>query len=952
MTRSLVIVESPAKAKTIAKYLGNDYIVESSIGHVRDLARPSELSKEEREKSDYIKTYAVDVEDDFKPLYVVSPDRKQHIAHLKRELKDVDQLLLATDEDREGESIAWHLLEVLKPKVPVKRMVFHEITKKAIVEALDHVRDVDEHLVDAQEARRVLDRLYGFAMSDMTRRKGRGKSAGRVQSVATRIVVERERERQAFRSASYWDLSGLFGEPDVTAQLTKVNGKSVAEGRDFGQDGKLATKRDVVVLDQSAANALAAALKGQGFAVSKVERKPYTRRPAAPFTTSTLQQEAGRKLRWGAQQTMRTAQRSTKTACHLHAYRQHLVVGHTIAAARKQIAQLYTAADLPPQPRLYKNNVKNAQEVHEAIRPAGDEFKTPKELSRELNDSELKLYELIWQRTVASQMADLRGESLVVTIEGTSTAKDDVTFVARGNSITFPGFLKVYVEGSDDPEAELESKETHLPDGLVEGKKLTGRTFDAIGHETKPPARFTEASLVKELERLGVGRPSTYASIMTVIEDRGYVWKQRGSGSLIPSFKAFQVVRLLEEHFPHLVDYQFTARMEDDLDSIANGQEKRTRYLERFFRGGGEVAGLEKLVEEKLANIDLDEIKRLETFPVGKDDQGREIVLRIGQYGPYLQVVGADGEPTGDTASVPDDLPPDELTVAKASELLAAPSGDRSLGTDPETGLQVVLKNGRFGAYVQLGEPQGKKDKPKTASLFKSMSPETVTLAQALQILALPREVGVAEDGETVFAANGRYGPYLTKGKENRSLETEAQIFSITLPEALHVLAQPKKGRQQRGADAPPLRELGNDPVSGGKVVLKQGRFGPYVTDGETNASLRTGDDAGTITPERAYELLVLRREREASNPGGKKKAAKKKAAPKKAAGKSKASKAASDGEKPKKAAAKKPAKKAAAKKSAAKKPAKSAAAKAGSDSDGAAAKKVAKKSVEVSPDV
>ncbi|MCB9612785.1 MAG: type I DNA topoisomerase [Sandaracinus sp.] len=958
VTRSLVIVESPAKAKTIAKYLGNDYIVESSIGHVRDLARPSELSKEEREKSDYIKTYAVDVEDDFKPLYVVSPDRKQHIAHLKRELKDVDQLLLATDEDREGESIAWHLLEVLKPKVPVKRMVFHEITKKAIVEALDHVRDVDEHLVDAQEARRVLDRLYGFAMSDMTRRKGRGKSAGRVQSVATRIVVERERERQAFRSASYWDLSGLFGEPDVTAQLTKVNGKSVAEGRDFGQDGKLATKRDVVVLDQGAANALAAALKGQGFAVSKVERKPYTRRPAAPFTTSTLQQEAGRKLRWGAQQTMRTAQRLYENGFITYMRTDSTSLSDTaIAAARKQIAQLYTAADLPPQPRLYKNNVKNAQEAHEAIRPAGDEFKTPKELSRELNDSELKLYELIWQRTVASQMADLRGESLVVTIEGTSTAKDDVTFVARGNSITFPGFLKVYVEGSDDPEAELESKETHLPDGLVEGKKLSGRKFDAIGHETKPPARFTEASLVKELERLGVGRPSTYASIMTVIEDRGYVWKQRGSGSLIPSFKAFQVVRLLEEHFPHLVDYQFTARMEDDLDSIANGQEKRTRYLERFFRGGGEVAGLEKLVEEKLANIDLDEIKRLETFPVGTDDQGRAIVLRIGQYGPYLQVLGPDGEPTGDTASVPDDLPPDELTVAKASELLAAPSGDRTLGTDPETELPVVLKNGRFGAYVQLGEPQGKKDKPKTASLFKSMSPETVTLAQALQILALPREVGVAEDGETVFAANGRYGPYLTKGKENRSLETEAQIFSITLPEALHVLAQPKKGRQQRGADAPPLRELGNDPVSGGKVVLKQGRFGPYVTDGETNASLRTGDDAGTITPERAYELLVLRREREATNP--KKAAKKKKAAPKKAAAakKSASTKAASDGEKPKKAAAKKsaakkPAKKAAAKKSAAKKPAKSAAAKAGSDSDGAAAKKVAKKSVEVSPDV
>ena len=970
MTRSLVIVESPAKAKTIAKYLGNDFVVESSIGHVRDLARPSELSKEEREKSEYIKTYAVDVEDDFKPLYVVSPDRKQHIAHLKRQLKESDQLLLATDEDREGESIAWHLLEVLQPKVPVKRMVFHEITKKAIVEALDHVRDVDEHLVDAQEARRVLDRLYGFAMSDMTRRKGRGKSAGRVQSVATRIVVERERERIAFRSAKYWDLTGLFTEPDVLAQLAEVNGKRVAEGRDFGQDGQLQGKRDVIVLDELAANALATALRGQGFTVSKVERKPYTRRPAPPFTTSTLQQEAGRKLRWGAQQTMRTAQRLYENGYITYMRTDSTSLSDTaIAAARKQILELYTPADLPPQPRLYKNNVKNAQEAHEAIRPAGDEFKTPQDLSRELNDAELKLYELIWKRTVASQMADLRGESLVVRIEGKSAAlpaaqgqlpagAHDVAFVARGNSITFPGFLKAYVEGSDDPEAELESKETQLPDGLVEGKKLGGKKFDAIGHETKPPARFTEASLVKELERLGVGRPSTYASIMSVIEDRGYVWKQRGSGALIPSFKAFQVVRLLEEHFPHLVDYQFTARMEDDLDSIANGQEKRSNYLERFFKGGGEIAGLEKLVAEKLANIDLEEIKRLETFPIGKDDQGREIVLRIGQYGPYLQILGPNGEPTGDTASVPEDLPPDELTVDKASQLLAAPSGDRVLGNDPESGLPVILKNGRFGAYVQLGEAQNKKERPKTASLFKSMTPETVTLSQALQLLTLPREVGVAPDGEVVTAANGKFGPYLTKGKESRSLESEPQLFSISLEDALVVLAQPKKGRQQRGAEAPPLRELGNDPVSGGKVVLKQGRFGPYVTDGETNASLRTGDDAATITPERAYELLVLRREREASNP---KKGAKKKA-PKKAS-KAAAKKAtASDGDaKPKKAAAKKsaakkPAKKAAAAKKGAAKGKKGAAAaseaEAGDVKEEGAKKPVVRKAAEVAPEV
>ncbi|MBX3247378.1 MAG: type I DNA topoisomerase [Myxococcales bacterium] len=914
MSRSLVIVESPAKAKTIAKYLGDGYVVESSIGHIRDLARPSELDKELRASNEYVKNYAVDVLDDFKPLYVVSADRKSHIAHLKRQLKDSDQLLLATDEDREGESIAWHLLEVLKPKVPVKRMVFHEITKKAIVEALQQVRDVDDHLVDAQEARRILDRLYGFAMSDMTRRKGRGRSAGRVQSVATRIVVERERERIAFRKASYWDLAGVFGEPDVTASLVEVDGKRVAEGRDFGQDGKLQGKRDVIVLDQTQAEALAKALKDRPFEVAKVERKPYTRRPAAPFTTSTLQQEAGRKLRWGAQQTMRTAQRLYENGYITYMRTDSTSLSDTaIQAARKQIAALYDPADLPPQPRHYKNNVKNAQEAHEAIRPAGDEFRTPQELARELNEQELKLYELIWKRTVASQMADLRGESLIVRIEGKSADQRATAFVVRGNTITFPGFLKAYVEGSDDPDAELESKETHLPP-FQEGQKLVGKRFEAVGHETKPPARFTEASLVKELERLGVGRPSTYASIMGVIQDRGYVWKQRGSGALIPSFKAFQVVRLLEEHFGDLVDYQFTARMEDDLDSIAAGQAKRSSYLKRFFLGEGERAGLEAIVAKKLEQIDLDEIKRLETFPIGTSEEGREIVLRIGQYGPYLQVVGEEGQ----TASVPEDLPPDELTVEKALELLSAPSGDRTLGTDPETGKPVILKNGRFGAYVQLGEAgESKKEKPKTSSLFRSMTPETLTLDQALKLLSLPRTVGVAPDGEAVLASNGRYGPYLTKGKDNRSLETEAQIFDIGLEAALAILAQPKKGRQ-RAADAPPLRELGNDPVSGGPVVLKQGRFGPYVTDGETNASLRTGDDPQTITPERAYELLVLRREREATNPKKKpaKKAAKK--ATKKAA---KADTKAGDA-KPKKAPAKKATKKAA-KKAPAKKAAK-----------------------------
>ncbi len=928
MTRSLVIVESPAKAKTIEKYLGAAYVVESSIGHIRDLALPKDLSKEVKDKNPYIKKFAVDVDGGFRPIYVVSADRKQHITKLRKLVKESDQLLLATDEDREGESIAWHLLEVLKPKVPVKRMVFHEITKKAILEAVEAPRDIDQNLVDAQEARRILDRLYGFAMSGVVQRRSRGQSAGRVQSVATRIVVEREKERQKFVRAKYSSLLGQFINEDAIklgAGLQRIDGKRVAEGRDFGDNGKL-KKDDVALLDPAAVKTLIDELQGQDFVVGKVEKKPFTRRPAAPFMTSTLQQEAGRKFRFGAQRTMRAAQRLYENGYITYMRTDSTTLSETaLKAAREAIQKLYSPADLPKAPRQYKRKVKNAQEAHEAIRPAGDSFRHPEQVAREVGPDEAKLYDLIWKRTVASQMADAKGESLIVTINATTTSGKKVAFGVRGNTFVFQGFRKAYVEGSDDPEKELSSKERPLPP-LKEGQHLKAESFEAREHETQPPARFTEASLVKKLEELGVGRPSTYASIIGVIQDRGYVWK-RGT-ALVPSFKAFQVVGLLETHFGHLVDYAFTARMEDDLDGIAAGSEKSDRYLGRFFQGEGDYIGLEKLVTEKLESIDLDEIKRLETFPIGTNSAGQNIVVRIGQYGPYVQIEGEK-----QTASVPDDLPPDELNIDKAEELLAAPSKDRELGQDPETGKMVYVKAGRFGDYVQLGgREEGSKEKPKTGSLLKSMSRDTLTLDEALKILALPRTIGVAEDGEEVVAHNGRYGPYIVKGKENRSLEAEGDLFTIGMTDALALLAKPKT-RRGRAAAKPPLRELGNDPVSEKPIVLKEGRFGPYVTDGETNASLRTGDDPKTVTPERAQELLQLRREKVAAGGGRKRKTTKKSAkkSTKKAAKKTAKKTAKKAAKKTTKKAAKKTTKKAAKKttKKAAKKTTKKAATKA-----------------------
>jgi DNA topoisomerase-1 len=885
---ALVIVESPAKARTIAGYLGDGYVVEPSIGHIRDLPKKAEDVPEAMKKLPWAKL-GVDVENDFKPLYVVDADKRQQIAKLKALLKNADTLYLATDEDREGEAIAWHLQEVLQPKVPTKRMVFHEITKKAIMEALDAPREIDRRLVDAQEARRILDRLYGYEVSPVLWKKVLPRlSAGRVQSVATRIVVERERERMAFVNASWWDLSGDLkksdvgeGIPDaVPTALTAVDGRRLATGKDFGADGKLG--KDVLVLGEADAKALAQGLSGQDFKVRSVERKPYKRSPHAPFMTSTLQQEASRKLRFSTQRTMKAAQRLYEQGLITYMRTDSTTLSSAaLTAARQRIEALYGRDYVPSAPRVYANKVKNAQEAHEAIRPAGESWPLPEDLADKLNPDEAKVYELVWKRTIASQMQDARGESVQVRFDGaTSTSGKKVELSASGNTIEFPGYLRAYVEGSDDPEAELEGRERHLPP-LKEGEILRGLTFEAEGHETQPPARYTEASLVRRLEELGVGRPSTYASTIGTIQDRGYVWRK--GNALVPSFTAFAVVTLLEKHFPELVSYAFTAKMEDDLDAIANGNESSVPWLKRFYFGPeagapkGEAGaalelGLKALVSgDKMGDIDA---RAVNSIPLGFDANGVEVVARVGKFGPYLQ----RGE---DTVSIPEDLPPDELKVARALELLSAPSKDKELGTDAESGLVVFLKSGRFGTYVQLGEG-GKAEKPKTASLFSTMSADTLTLKDAQMLLQLPRVVGKAEDGEEVVAQNGRFGPYVQKGKESRSLEKEDQLFTVTMPEALALLAKPKE-RQRRAAGPAkgPLKELGEDPVSKKAIVLRDGRFGPYVTDGDTIASLRRGDSIDSIAPERAQELLAERRERGPAPKKARAKRAAPKAAPK-----------------------------------------------------------------------
>jgi len=837
--RRLVIVESPAKAKTIAGYLGDGYVVESSIGHIRDLPNraadiPAALKKEPWAR------LGVDVEHDFAPLYVIDPDKKKKVDELKRELKDASELLLATDEDREGEAIAWHLLEVLKPKVPVKRMVFHEITREAIQRALGETRDIDDRLVDAQETRRILDRLYGYEVSPVLWKKvTQGLSAGRVQSVATRLVVERERERMTFVPATYWDIAATFDPGAFDAKLVGLEGRRVAQGRDFGDDGRL--KGDVVALDEQTARELAEALEGAPFAVRSVEEKPYRRSPAAPFMTSTLQQEASRKLRFSSQTTMRLAQRLYENGYITYMRTDSTTLSESaLTAARAQAAQLYGAEYVPAAPRRYERKVKNAQEAHEAIRPAGDTFRTPATVERELSRDEHALYELIWKRTVASQMEDARGQTASLRIGATASDGRDAEFGASGTVITFRGFLAAYEEGRDE-ESRNGDDERRLP-ALEVGQAVDATALEPEGHTTTPPARYTEASLVKALEDRGIGRPSTYASIMGTILDRGYVFKK--GTALVPTFLAFAVTQLLERHFTRLVDYDFTARLEDDLDEIAQGEENRLDWLSRFYRGADGEEGLHALVTEHLDAIDARDVNSIEI-------PGAEgIVLRVGRYGPFLE----RGEAR---ASVPEDLAPDELTPEKAEELLAKPSGERALGVDPSSGRTVVARDGRYGPYVSEVLEEDADEKPRTASLFKTMSLDTITLDEALRLLSLPRTI--ESDGGEILVSNGRYGPYIKQGKETRSLADEQQLFTISREEAEALLAQPKE-RRGRGQAKPPLKDLGADPGSGRPIVVKEGRFGPYVTDGETNASLRRGDEPEGLTMDRALELLAERR--------------------------------------------------------------------------------------------
>ncbi|HEY2447715.1 MAG TPA: type I DNA topoisomerase [Mycobacterium sp.] len=894
-TRRLVIVESPTKARKLAGYLGSSYIVESSRGHIRDLPRAA-ADVPAKYKSEPWARLGVNVDADFEPLYIISPEKKSTVTELKGLLKDVDELYLATDGDREGEAIAWHLLETLKPSIPVKRMVFHEITEPAILEAAENPRDLDIDLVDAQETRRILDRLYGYEVSPVLWKKVAPKlSAGRVQSVATRIIVQRERDRMAFRSAAYWDViaeldasvSDPKAQPPIfTARLTNVDGLRVATGRDFDSLGAVRKPDEVVVLDESRATELAAGLHGAQLTVASVEEKPYTRRPYAPFMTSTLQQEAGRKLRFSSERTMSIAQRLYENGYITYMRTDSTTLSESaINAARTQARQLYGEEYVHPSPRQYTRKVKNAQEAHEAIRPAGDTFATPDAARRELSGDDFRLYELIWQRTVASQMADARGTTLSLRIAGQivgASTRTDLVFAASGRTITFAGFLKAYVETVDElAGGEADDAESRLPQ-LTEGQRLDATELTPDGHSTNPPARYTEASLVKALEELGIGRPSTYSSIIKTIQDRGYVHK-KGS-ALVPSWVAFAVTGLLEQHFGRLVDYGFTAAMEDELDAIASGSERRTNWLNNFYFGGdhgvadsvARSGGLKKLVGINLEGIDAREVNSIKLFD---DAEGRTIYVRVGKNGPYLErmVLGDDGEPKPQRANLNDTLTPDELTLQVAEELFATPQEGRTLGVDPDTGHEIVAKDGRYGPYVTeiLPEPpddpegtvakKGKKPtgpKPRTGSLLRSMDLQTVTLDDALKLLSLPRVVGVDPDSsEEITAQNGRYGPYLKRGSDSRSLATEDQIFEITLEEALKIYAEPKR-RGRQGVAAPPLRELGNDPASGKPMVIKDGRFGPYVTDGETNASLRKGDDVLSITDERAAELLADRRAR------------------------------------------------------------------------------------------
>ena len=877
--KKLVIVESPAKARTISGYLGADFQVEASVGHIRDLPQPSALP--DKLKQSGYKKFAVDVDDNFKPYYVVNPDKKKTVAGLRKDLAQAEELYLATDEDREGEAIAWHLLEVLKPKVPVKRMVFHEITREAIDRALENTRDIDTDLVEAQETRRILDRLYGYEVSPILWRKvARHLSAGRVQSVATRLVVQRERERIAFIPANYFDLNATFSADgtDFTARALEMDGVRFAVGRDFDDRGQL--KRQATVMDEKLWEKLVAALEDQPRCqVTSVESKPYTRRPAPPFTTSTLQQEAGRKLRMSSRQTMALAQYLYENGYITYMRTDSTALSsQAISAARRQATGLYGADAVPEKPRFYAKKAKGAQEAHEAIRPAGDNFRTPDQVRGALTDQQAALYELIWKRTLASQMNDARGTTDTVRVSAQIKVEGEaheLVFTASGTVITFRGFLAAYEEGKDKSRYASTDSSTALPK-LSEGQAVAFSEVDRekAAHVTSPPPRYTEASLVKTLEEKGVGRPSTYASTIGVIIERGYV--HRAGQALVPSWQAFSVVRLLEENLASLVDYDFTATMEGDLDQIAAGERDGKELLAHFYFGGGTggefwARGLKDTVEG-LGDIDARALNSIEVQP--------GVNVRVGRYGPYLE----DAE--GKRASVPEELAPDELDAEKVKELftISADTG-RELGKDPENGNTIIVKNGRYGPYFTevLPEDAPKGTKPRTASLFKTMSIETASLGDALKLLSLPRVVGKdPESGTEITAQNGRYGPYLKKGTDSRSLESEDQIFSLTLEQALEIYAQPKT---RRGRTAkPPLKELGTDPNSGKPVVIKDGRFGPYITDGTTNVTVPRASTVEDIDADQAYTLLAEKRAKGPAKKRGTRKTTKKTAAKKSAA--------------------------------------------------------------------
>jgi DNA topoisomerase-1 len=874
----LVIVESPAKARKIGSFLGDEYVVEASVGHIRDLPqRAADIPKEYKQFA-WAKE-GVNIEEDFAPLYVINPDKKNKVAELKELMKDADELILATDEDREGEAIAWHLIEVLRPKIPVRRMVFHEITKDAIQKAAKETRDLDYRLVDAQETRRVLDRLYGYRLSPVLWKKVMPRiSAGRVQSVATRLIVERERERMAFISSAWWDLAAAC-IPGFSARLLSLDGKRVATTNDFDSNGGIKEKSasNILLLDEASARELVQSLSDQSLVVKSLEESPRTERPKPPFTTSTMQQDAGSRLGWGAQLTMRIAQRLYENGYITYMRTDSVTLSSSsITAARSSAQSLYGKDFVPSSPRVYEGKTKNAQEAHEAIRPAGESFRTPGELAPELSRDEFALYDLIWKRTIASQMADAKKQQMRVDFDVKTKTGADAIFRANGSAISFAGFLAAY-EDIVEEKADSEEVDRRLP-AMSVGEKIEVSEYSCEGHETKPPARYTEPTLVKKLEELGIGRPSTFASIMQTIQDRGYVAK-RGR-ALVPTFLAFSVTGLLEQHFTKLIDYEFTASMEEDLDKIANGEEERVTWLTKFFYGTENNPGLADLSAD-LGAIDAQAINTMK--------MGEDIEIRVGRFGAYLQQGLGDARKF---ANIPEQMAPDELTLPIAIELLAKPSGERKLGVDPQTGLEVIAKSGRFGAYItevfpeEIVEEGAKKKrkkkeapKPKTASLLSTMSLDTVDLSDALRLLSLPRTLGSYQD-EVITVQNGRYGPYMKHGADSRTLTSEDQLFSIMLDEAIEIYKQPKVRR--RGVAKPPLKELGKDPQTDKEVIVKDGRFGVYVTDGETNATLRRGDAVELLTLERALELLAGRRAWEIENPGGSKKKGKraKKSAP------------------------------------------------------------------------